>query len=489
MSIDQGAPATDLRRSGAKGALYQGFAFIASKSGVMLSTIVLARILAPEQFGLVALAVVVVGYVQTLADAGVGQALVFLPARQSIVSAAILCALGTGTILMVVGLLAAPLVASFFGRPDLAPLVQLAAVSLIATALNSVPESLLRRELKFSRITVARAVSAVVIAATSITLAVLGAGAWSIIWGNFAGAVSYLVAGWIALPTKPSLRVWRTSVSDLRQVLAYGLPVAGATFLARAIFDVDYLIVGKLLGADALAYYTLAFKLPELAILNVFFVITSVTFPLYTRAKDDFARLRRGYVFSFKVQSVYGVTAGIGLAVVAPAAIAVVFGEKWALAAAPLAALACYAAVRTVGGGANEVYKAIGRPGLSIGISLLRLVLLVPVLILATRWGIVGVAWAQVVMAAVFLVLMQFVATRVIGLPPIRLLSALVPALIAGAAVAVVAGLVTLLPLPAPVTLVVAVVAGAAAAVAALRLTQRRFLAELIGLFARRRAA
>ncbi len=478
--------ATDLRRAGARSALWQGLAFGLSKFAVLVTAIVLARLLAPEQFGLVAVAVVVVAYIQTVADAGVAEALVYLRRTPSTVRAATLCALLVGVALTTVVIVLAPLVGELFRRPDVAPLVRLCAVSLVAASLGSVPEALLRRDLLFSRLTVARIVSAAVTAVVSIGLAVAGAGAWAIAWGGVLGAAAFSVTAWVVLPTRPDAFLWRTSRSDVRAVLAYGVPVAGAALLGKLIFDSDYLIVGRQLGAEQLAYYTFAFKLPELLIINVFFVILSVTFPLYSRARSDPERLRRGYLFSFQLQSLYGVSVGVGLAVTAPVVVRVLFGEVWAPTAGPLAALALYAAVRTVGAGGNDVYKALGRPGISVTISVIRLIILVPALVFATRWGIDGVAWAQVAVAVLFAVGMQAVALRVLGLRARRMAVALCPALLLAPVVAVAAGLLVRLPLAPPAALAVAVLGAGAAAVGVLATAYPALLKDIAGLLRRR---
>jgi len=271
-------------------------------------------------------------------------------------------------------------------------------------------------------------------------------------------------------------------------VLAFGVPAAGGSLLGRLVFDADYLIIGRLLGAQQLAFYTFAFKIPEFVILNVFFVILSVVYPLYSRAREDPERLRRGYLFSVRLQALYGVVAGAGLAVVAPLTVHALFGPEWAPAAAPLAALALYAALRTVGGGANEIYKAIGRPGISVTMSVVRLVILVPVLIFATRWGIGGVAWALVAISLVFALAMQGVAMRVLGLGIRPLLIAVAPAFTVAPAAAVVAWLLARLPLGPAGALALAIAGGAAAGAAVLVVLYPAFSRELRALM-RRRAA
>ncbi len=470
--------------------LWQGGSYLFGKVTVLATTLVLARLLVPEDFGLVALAMVFITYADAVADLGVAQALVYLPRTAQTARAALLSALGFGALLAGGAVLGAPAIATLFDEPDVAPLIRLLSLSLLAGALASVPEALMRRDLQFRRLSSAAVLRSVAIGVVSITLAANGSGAEALIWGTVAGALVYVAATWLLIPARPDARLWRADLGSLRAVLGYGLPAAGGMLLAKLIFDIDYLIVGRELGAEALGYYTMGFRIPELLIINVFFVVSSVTFPLYSRARSDPARLQRGYLSSVRIQATYGLCAGLGTAAVAPVLIPILLGDNWGPAVGALVPLAVYAALRSLGAGANDVYKALGRPGLSVQISLLRLVALVPLLFLATRWGFAGVAWVQAIAAAAFVVLMQGVALRVLGLGWSRLLRAVAPAVWAGLVTGAAALLVTqFLPGPDALVLAVAVLAGAAGGAGTLALVAPSLGRELVALLRRKSPA
>ena len=428
----------ELAEAGARGAMWQGLAFAAGKVFVLVTIIVLARLLSPEEYGLVALALVLMAYAETIADAGVAQALIYLPRTGELARSALLISVVLGGLLASGAILAAPAIADLFNLPEVAPLVQVLSISLLATALAAVPEALLRRDLHFKRQTAAPVLRAATTGVVTLTLAFSGYGAWSLAIGTAAGSVAYAAACWFLLPGRAPWQIWRVSKDALRANLKFGAPAAGSSLLARLIFDIDYLIIGLLLGAHALGFYTLAFRAPELVIVNVLFVLSTVLFPLYAKVAGEPDRLRSGYVKSVEIQALYGMTAGVGLAVVAPILVPVVFGPQWGEAVLPLVFLSLYAAARSLGAGANDVYKALGRPGISIGISLVRLAILAPALLIATSWGIVGVACAQLAAAVLFAFGMQVVAARVMDLRARQLLRAIVPGVVCGAAVAAV---------------------------------------------------
>jgi len=471
----------DLARTGVRGAAWQGLAFVAGKMIVLITTIVLARLLSPTEYGLVALALVLMAYAETVADAGVAQALVYLPRTGVVARSALFLSVLLGAVLATAAFLAAPWIAGLFNLPDAAPLVQVLGISVLATSFGAVPEALLRRDLKFKPLTAAPVIRAATMGTVTLGLAFTGHGAFSLAVGTAAGSVGYALTCWFLVRRNAPWQIWRVGRDALRANIAYGAPVAGSSLLARLIFDVDYLIIGLLLGAQALGYYTLAFRLPEALILNVFFVLSTVLFPLYAQVRTDPDRLRDGYLKSVQIQSLYGVTAGVGLAVLAPVLVPLLFGQRWTDAVLPLVFLALYAAVRSLGAGANDVYKALGRPGLSIAISVVRLVILVPALLFAARWGIVGVAVAQLAVAFVFACGMQAVAARVIKIRARRLVRAAGPGLVCGAAVAV-AGLGTLaLPVFGPVvTTAVVVIVAIGLVYAILRLGFPSLFSELL---------
>ncbi|MCA4135032.1 lipopolysaccharide biosynthesis protein [Arthrobacter sp. M4] len=477
----------ELARAGARGVMWQGLAFASGKAIVLLTIIVLARLLSPHEYGLVALAIVLMAYAETVADAGVAQALVYLPRTAEVARSALLISVVIGGLLASGAILAAPWIAALYNQPDVAPLVRVLAISVLATSLAAVPEAILRRDLLFRRLTAAPVIRAAVTGAVALSLAFAGYGAWSLAIGTAAGSVAYAVACWLLLPGPPPWQIWRVRKDALRANLSFGAPTAGSSLLARLIFDVDYLIIGLWLGTQALGYYTLAFRLPEMVIINVFFVLSTVMFPLYAQVRSEPERLRVGYVKSVQLQSLYGVTAGVGLAVVAPALVPLLFGAKWSDAVLPLVFLALYAAARSLGAGANDVYKALGRPGLSIGISLARLAILVPALLIAVRWGIVGVAVAQLAVSVLFALGMQTVAAKVIELKARQLLRAVWPALVCGAAVAATGICVLALPLPGMLTTtIVTVVLGVTVVYTILRLGFPALHDELLQLVRRR---
>jgi lipopolysaccharide exporter len=485
-----GDPSPDLARLAAGGLAWQGLSFLLGKGMVLAATVVLARLLTPNDFGVVGLALVFIAYVEGVTDLGAAEALVYLPTdRRSNDAALALSVLWSGG-LTLTALLAAPMVAAFFHRPEVAPMFRVLSIALFFRGVAEVPDALLRKHLRFRRRLAVDLSRVAAQGAVSLCLALAGAGPWAIIGGYVAANVLWAIGAWAMVAYRPGRSWWRMRWRIARPLLAYGIPAALNVVVLSLVFDADYLIVGRMLGPRALGVYTLAYRVPELLIINVFVTLSTVVFPVFSRLSADRERLRRGYLTAVRLQTAYGAMAGAGLAAVAPLAVRVVLGPRWAGAATPLRALALYAAVRSIGMGSVDLYKGMGKPRLAMAMSLFRLAAVVPALLLATPFGVAGVAWAQAAVALALSVVMQAVACRVLAIPARAVASAIVPGVTASLAVA--AGAVAaqlVLPGGDAVRLVGAALAGVAGGFLVLHVADRSLAAGVRSFMAGRPAA
>jgi lipopolysaccharide exporter len=483
-------PEPPLTRAAMSGVAWQGLSYVLGKVAVLATTVVLARLLTPGEFGVVGLALVFIAYIEVATDLGVAQALIFMPPDRRRSDAAVVVSLVVSMSMVAVAMVAAPAVARFFGRPDITALFRVLSLSLLLGGAAQVPDALLRKELRFRKRVIADLARAGAQGLASVSLAALGLGPWALVWGYLAGGLASLISVWTLAGYRPGREIARVSFSDARPLLAYGLPAAGNAVLLSLVFDIDYLIIGRHLGAAPLGHYTLAFRIPEIAIINVFYIVSAVAFPVFSRARGTRERLRRGYLTAVRVQAAYGVAAGVGIAVLAPTLVHTVFGSRWEASILPLQGLALYASFRSLGMGAVDAYKALGRPGLAVVLSFLRLAILVPALLVAVRYGIDAVAWTQAAVALVLALSMQLVAARVLGLPSTAVVRALGPAVVAGAGTLLGAGAVRLwLPGTEPIRMVAGLVAGAVLCMATLRLIHPGFLEEVRALLSRHERA
>ena len=437
----------DLTVHTVRGTLWNGGTFFLSKFLLLISTLVLANLLAPDAFGLVAIGLVVVSYLDVVADLGAGPAVIYraVPDRASLdrmCNTAFTIAVLSGGVLTVVLLAGAPLVAALFREPDATQVVRGLALAFLATTLGIIHDNRLKKRLDFRRRFVPEVARAVVKAGLQIGLALAGAGVWSLVWGQVAGAVVGSLLYWLVSDWRPRLRL---EPALARELLQFGLPVTLLAVLGIVTTTVDQVMIGQRLDpaghgygdvATALGYYTIALRIPDLTVLSICYIVSAALFPAYSRVRDDPDLLRRAFRQTLRVVAVVVVPMGVGLVLVAPDLLPLLFGWKWTPSVPIMQWLAVYAVVRALSFNIGDLYKATGRPGVVNRLAVLRLVLLVAGLWFAAVFGLVAVAQAMAVVGAVLTVVELVVAGRLLRESPFRLAAEYLPALAAGAVLA-----------------------------------------------------
>jgi lipopolysaccharide exporter len=395
-----------------RGAMWQSVSFFGGKVLLLVATIVLARVLTPEEFGLVSLALVVIGFIDVIADLGVSQALIYFPASRRRTNAALVTTVTLGAMVAVTLALAAPVVGEQLNQPDTVPLLRLLAVALFAGSVGVVPDTLLRKSLDFRRRVPVQLSLSGTRGILAIVLALTGFGVWALAIAQVVAECVSAVVAWSMVDYRPGRDVWRVNRQTFSELFRFGLPTALNGLLSNLVLNIDYVIVGRVLGATQLGLYTLAFRVPEMLIVAVFQIVSTVAFPAYSKVSNNLARVRRGYLRVVRLQSSYGLLMGGLLCVLAPLVITVAFGPEWASSTKAMQALAIYAAFRSLGMGVTDLLKGIGRPTLAMLTAIARFLLVSIALLLVASMGITAVAVTQAAAAFVLMVLVQVVAAR-----------------------------------------------------------------------------
>jgi O-antigen/teichoic acid export membrane protein len=348
------------------------------------------------------------------------------------------------------------------------------------SSIGSTHETLLIKQLAFNRKFIPDFAQALSKGIVSIVLAVLGFGPWSLIIGQLSGTLVSDIVDWILVPWRPTFTI---VMEAARSLLRFGLPMVGVDIVAMIVLNVDYLLVGRYLGPAPLGVYTLAFRIPELVVLEFCAIVASVVFPVFTKIRDDPDALRRGFQQTARYVALVTVPIGLGVALLARPFLLVVFGQKWLEAAPVMTAISIYALLLSLGFNAGDVYKAQGKPGVLTQISLLKAAILIPALYWAVTGpaSLIAVGWVQATVAFVGSVIYLGVAMRMLHLSPGEMLSSFLPALTAGAALALAVGAVLYIGRGAPdlVVLIGGTLAGGLAYIGCLWLLNRELVLEL----------
>ena len=383
---------TRIMRSSAWAALGFGGTNVLS----LVTTIVLARLLDPEDFGLVALTLAVLAVAYLAQESGLGAALVVHRGelRSAAASAAIfspVVALG----LYAAAFVAAPFFADVFDEPELVDVLRVTALVLVIRGFTIMPLALLQRQMRFGPITAIELSGGVAQASTAIVLALAGAGVWSLVCGQLAFAAAQLVLAWWYSPIRPSPRDARWDT--LRQLMRFGRHVGLANIINYGNKSAEGLIVGRVLGAVQLGYYTLSARLAAMPVGVIGNVLGRGVFAALSRLQDDAAAFRRVWLENVQRLALLSVPATIGLVFVADPFVTAVLGERWEPGITALQILALNGIVRTFSTTSGEVFQALRRPQLQVYAEASHLALIVPALFVGAKWqGIEGAAAAVV---------------------------------------------------------------------------------------------
>ena len=385
---------------------YLAFGFGRALNIVSIS--ILAHLLSPKLFGLVALASLTTDYLSVLSDLGLDSALV--QRRQNVEKSANIAFtldVAAGIILTLVTILVAPYAAMLFHEPQATSVIRWAGLTFIVTAVGSANNALLQRELNFRKRIIPNLASSVVKAAISIGMALTGFGVWSLIAGQLIGTATSSVLLWIMTPWRPRLD-WDSKVG--KEMLRFGFPIMSNNALAVWEQNFDYLVIGILYSSAQLGIYTLAFRLPQTLVLSMLWLITSVLFPAFSSLQDQKEKLKKSFLSSLKYVQLFVTPLCLGMVVAADPLIRVLFGEQWVAAIPILRVLSLYAWVISMGYHVGDVYKAIGRPDILIKMSIPLFIVRLILLWIGAQYSLLGVGIAHLIAASIELVTRYFVA-------------------------------------------------------------------------------
>lgn len=345
------------------GSWYAAFTFI-SQGFSWLVTFWVARLLNPDDYGLMALATILTGYASWFSELGLGAAII---QRESCskeeLSSVFWFATGVGLLLGILCFPIAVFSAWFFHEPRLVSLTEAVGIIFLFNGVQIVHGNLLRRELSFKRLGLIKMIAVFISCSYMLPAAYLGAGVWALLGGQILRALVssfmlYINANW-----RP---VWHFDIREISSYIRYGVKVA----LGRTLFYItdnsDKFIVGKLLGSLAVGYYSFALQLSQIPTEKITVMINQISFPLFSRLQDSKAEVAEHYLKIIKMIALLVLPLFVGGFLVAKQLVLIILGEKW-MPIVPLFKYLCLAQIMTSLSAINNiVHNALGNPELSL---------------------------------------------------------------------------------------------------------------------------
>jgi O-antigen/teichoic acid export membrane protein len=418
-----------------KGALLMVLFKLADRSLGLVSTIVLARLLLPADFGLVAMATTIIALVELASAFNFEVALIQRqnPTREHYDTAwtmNVLLGLGCGSTMI---LLAYP-AALFYSEPRLNWVIVVLAVAWFAQSLENIGVVDFRRGLDFAREFRFLASKRVIAFACTMVLAFLFRNYWALVFGTLIGRFGGLLLSYLMSPFRP-----RFTLARSRDLVAFSkwLPLTSALSFAQA--RLSHFFIGKMDGPVSLGVYAIGAELANLPTTEIVAPINRAVLPGLARIADDRAQMNNGFLAITAAISAVALPASIGVATVAEPMVRVVLGTKW-LDAVPIIQILAYSgAVTAVASHNFSAYLALGRPGMTAVIGALRVALLIPLMLVLPRYlGLGGFAYAELTSMAVAFVASCALLFPILGLRLTSYVGILWRPLLAGAAMGIV---------------------------------------------------
>lgn len=383
-------PEVSLGRRAAGGAATM---LVARGAGTAISIVamaVIARFVSPEAFGLVGMVVAILAIARVLEELGLGDAAI---QRESITESEVttlaMVNLGAGLVLGGVFAAASPLIAAFYGRPELVPFCLALAPMFPIAAIGAQPRAMMRRAFRFRPLAIAQVVSLVAASLAGIAGAVAGWGPWAIVAQHLAGAVVLAVGCLIGSRWRP---VRPAPFSKIRPMLGYGLHLGGSQLLNALTRNLDDILLGRFIGPGAVGAYGRAFQLMTLPATQLNQPLTSAVVPALSRVQSDPEAYRRLYRSGVEVIASLAFPLAVFTAVAAPAMVLSVLGPDWHESIPLLRALSPAGLMVSLNVATGWVYLSLGRTDRQLRWRLVGAAAAVLGMTIGLQWGALGLA-------------------------------------------------------------------------------------------------
>ena len=376
---------------------------------------VLARLLFPKDFGLLGMVAVFAGFVGMFQELGLGAAIV---QRKDItekhLSSVFLLNIFAGLILSLIMIGLAPGIAYFYNEKRLALIAMILGTRFFLSSFGIIQRTLFTKQLEFKKLAIVDIVSEAIAGIIAIFLALKGLGVWSLVVQALVSSIVSVFILWFWSQWRPSLTFcWKS----LKELFGYGLNLMGFRFVNYFSRNLDNLLIGKFLGAASLGFYGKAYNLMLMPIQNISWTISRALFPAFSIIQDDLPKVREKYLQTNKYISMITFPMMMGLLVLAPETIRILFGHKWENSIILLQILCPVGMLQSISTSVGTIYMSQGRTDVQLKWSIFASIITVLAFAIGIRWGVVGVAIAYFISSYALVLPCFYIAFRIIKLP------------------------------------------------------------------------
>ena len=377
-------------------------------------TIIVARLLTPGDYGLMAMAMIFISFLFFLSELGLGAAVI--QQENELQENELRKILGLVLIVnfcIFVGLFfTSPLIAGFFAESRLELIIKVLSIQFILSSFIVIPQSLLQRKLDLKRKSLVDLCVVIVGSITSLGLAWSGWGVWALIWGNLASMTLKVAALNIVLP---KVFIPSFSLIGMKKIMFFGGFVTGTRVLWFIYTQADTFVAAKILGKEDVGAYSVAM---DLATLPTKFnnLINEIVFPAFASVQNDLEKVGTFLLKGVRILSFFAFPMSWGMSSVAPEIIEVFLGEKWNSAVIPLGLLALVVPLRMIGNVLNTTLMGLGRPDISVIPLAISLVIMPTAFVVGSQFGLKGLCLAWITTYPFMFYILIWLALPIAGL-------------------------------------------------------------------------
>ena len=391
----------NMRTRTLSGVAWSGAAQLARQVLYFVVSVILARLMSPQEFGLIAMVTVCTNFANLFSDLGLGAAIIQKSdIEERHLSTVFWINIIAGMLITTTVIAAAPIIATFYQEPALRLLTTVLAFNFAIGAFKVVQNALLQKAMNFRKLALIEITSVLISGSTATVAALSGWGVWSIVTQSLVLTTTSVVMVWLRSNWRPSMSC---DARAFRELTGFSFNLLGFNFINYWIRNIDHVLVGKYIGSAALGIYSRACGLMLLPVAHISSVIARVMFPVMSTIQKDINKSNEVYLRATRIIALVTFPLMMGLLVVAEPFILTVYGNKWQEVIPILKIFCLNGALQSVGTTVGWIYISQGRTDLMFKWGLFAGAVRGISSIIGLRWGLVGVASAYVLSGCVVL--------------------------------------------------------------------------------------
>jgi len=362
----------------------------------LLRLIILARILSPNDFGLMGIALLTMSILETFSETGFQQALIQKKEDiKSYLDNAWTVLILRGFVLFVILYFIAPYAAIFFSAPEAKPIIRVIGFSIIFQAFTNIGITYFKKELEFDKEFIYQLTGILADFIVAISAVLILRNVWALVLGLLAGNITRCFVSYLIHPYRPRLNF---ALEKVKELFGFGKWILGSSIIIFLLIQGDDIFVGKLLGTTTLGFYQLAYRISNMPATEITQVISQVTFPAYSKLQDNILKLREAYLKVLQFTAFLSFPLAGLIFILAPDFTKIFLGEKWIPMIQAMQVLCFFGITRAINATIGSIFQGIGKPNIiTLGAGFQLIILVIIIYPLTNKWGISGTSLAVVI--------------------------------------------------------------------------------------------